>query len=138
MTPSGLRDRGKPVVVHQVMHPTARLYQRLWITSVLCWALVSLMPVINAHSSAQGVWESLCTLNGFKLVKIDDGKLATQSSKPCPFGHFTSFHYQASSPAILPGRFQYSSAGEYVFLPASEKYKRPVSRAPPRLLLINS
>ncbi len=125
----------KPVLVHHIMHTRTRLYRGIWLTSVLCWALVFFMPVLNAHSSVQGVWENLCTLNGLKLVKIDDGKPELNTGKPCPFAHFSSFHYQAVSPQLATSRFHYISLSDYGFVAIFERFKQPVSRAPPPFLV---
>ena len=60
--------------------------------TALSWFLVALMPVINAHGNSAGVWATLCTLNGFELVQIEEGTADTHSGKPCPFSHFSPFH----------------------------------------------
>lgn len=104
------------------------------VASALSWVLVTLMPVINAHGASAGVWATLCTINGFELVQIEEGKVETQHSKPCPFSHFSTFHqdtvptpthFTKSTLAIVEG---------YAFLALSERFQLAIPRAPPLFL----
>jgi len=54
------------------------------LATALSWVLVTLMPVINAHGNSAGVWASLCTVNGFELVQIEEGEPILTKVKPCP------------------------------------------------------
>ncbi|WP_284191765.1 hypothetical protein [Vibrio zhanjiangensis] len=99
--------------------------------SALCWALVALMPVINAHGPNAGVWASLCTLNGFKLVQIDEGKPAAQHAKACPFGHFSCFHHDALPIPHRLLRIEYVSNDWYVYVALNTRYLSAFPRAPP-------
>lgn len=56
------------------MNPQRTFHRLMLKLSLLSWLLVSLMPVLNVHGNAAGVWATLCTINGFELVKIEDGK----------------------------------------------------------------
>ncbi|WP_275725858.1 hypothetical protein [Vibrio furnissii] len=100
--------------------------------SILSWILVTLMPVINAHGSHAGVWATLCTINGFELVKVDDGKPQTQHGKPCPFAHFSNFHTD-KLPTTRPNTTQSAVLSDrYTFLALSVRFERQVPRGPPQ------
>ncbi len=45
------------------------------------------MPAVNAHSGVNGVWETLCTFNGLKLVQVEGEPehLQPSSSGHCVF-----------------------------------------------------
>ncbi len=45
------------------------------------------MPAVNAHSGVNGVWETLCTFNGVKLVQVEGESehLQPSSSGHCVF-----------------------------------------------------
>lgn len=115
------------------MIPTSNFKRTMLIASALSWVLVTLMPVINAHGASAGVWATLCTINGFELVQVEEGKAETQHSKPCPFSHFSSFH-QASIPTpthLL--RTSLASRESYAFLALSERFQLAIPRAPPAI-----
>lgn len=101
------------------------------LATALSWVLVTLMPVINAHGNSAGVWASLCTLNGFELVQIEEGKPETHSGKPCPFSHFSSFHSDELLTTLLPTRLSFIVEHNYAFLALSTRYVRQAPRAPP-------
>ncbi|MBU2899042.1 hypothetical protein KO511_20385 [Vibrio hepatarius] len=105
------------------------------IISALSWALIVLMPVINAHGSNAGVWASLCTLNGFKLVQIEEGQPETQHGKACPFGHFSCFHQITFPTPFCVLRCVYISSEPYAYLALNVQYQLAFPRAPPLLLL---
>ncbi|GAM53993.1 hypothetical protein JCM19231_3513 [Vibrio ishigakensis] len=102
--------------------------------SALSWVLVTLMPVINAHGSNAGVWASLCTLNGFKLVQIEEANPHTQQhAKPCPFSYFSSFH-QHKLKLTLPRESQSLVVdGEYSHPSLAVRFEQHTPRAPPSL-----
>ncbi|MDA0118840.1 hypothetical protein [Vibrio sp. T11.5] len=101
------------------------------LASALSWLLVSLMPVINAHGSNAGVWATLCTINGFELVQVEEGKPETQHGKPCPFSHFSSFHQDSLPTPLYFTRQSYVSDEAYAFLALSVRYQLALPRAPP-------
>ncbi|EKO3425320.1 hypothetical protein M0358_002351 [Vibrio fluvialis] len=113
-----------------------RLFHRIMLrASILSWVLVSLMPVINAHGSNAGVWATLCTINGFELVKVSDGKPQTQHGKPCPFAHFSNFHAD-KLPTTRPNTTQSSVISDsYTFLALSVRFERQVPRGPPEPII---
>ncbi|MEF1311204.1 hypothetical protein QTO01_13940 [Vibrio mytili] len=113
------------------MIPKCAFHRLMMKLSLLSWLLVSLMPVLNAHGNTAGVWASLCTINGFELVKIEDGKPQTQHSKPCPFGHFSNFHHSEFPTTRLPIRPATAQVDGYTFLALSVRFERAVPRAPP-------
>lgn len=101
---------------------------------LLSWLLVSLMPVMNAHSSNSDVWESICTFNGFKLVKVG-GEETNGSSHgtQCPFSHYTPFHLSTLHSAIsLVVRKAHVFDG-YSFTALSHRYVLSSPRSPPSL-----
>ncbi|MDF4534987.1 hypothetical protein P3491_37290 [Vibrio parahaemolyticus] len=113
------------------MNPQRTFHRLMLKLSLLSWLLVSLMPVLNAHGNAAGVWATLCTINGFELVKIEDGKPQTQHSKPCPFAHFSNFHHTALPTTQLPIRQTTAQVDGYTFLALSVRFESAVPRAPP-------
>ncbi len=113
------------------MNPQRTFHRLMLKLSLLSWLLVSLMPVLNAHGSAAGVWATLCTINGFELVKVEDGKPQTQHSKPCPFAHFSNFHDTGLPTTRLPIRQTTAQVDGYTFLALSVRFESAVPRAPP-------
>ena len=101
------------------------------IASALSWVLVTLMPVINAHGANAGVWATLCTVNGFELVQIEEGKADTHHGKPCPFSHFSSFHHDSLPTTTQPRTSSLATFERYAFLALSERYQLAIPRAPP-------
>ncbi|MEL7293426.1 MAG: hypothetical protein AAGJ78_06590 [Pseudomonadota bacterium] len=101
--------------------------------SALSWVLVTLMPVINAHGASAGVWATLCTINGFELVQIEEGKAQTQHSKPCPFSHFSCFHQDAFPTPQHARRTTLAKFDAYTFLALSERFQLAIPRAPPHV-----
>ncbi|EGR1071068.1 hypothetical protein FLL98_14575 [Vibrio cholerae] len=114
-----------------VMNPQRTFHRLMLKLSLLSWLLVSLMPVLNAHGNAAGVWATLCTINGFELVKIEDGKPQTQHNKPCPFAHFSNFHHTELPTTQLPIRQTTAQVDGYTFLALSVRFESAVPRAPP-------
>lgn len=110
----------------------ARFNQSMLLASALSWVLVTLMPVINAHGASAGVWATLCTVNGFKLVQIEEGKVETQHSKPCPFSHFSTFHQDSIPTPTFVTRHASTLIEPYAFLALSVRYQIAVPRAPPQ------
>ncbi|WP_295893610.1 hypothetical protein [uncultured Vibrio sp.] len=104
------------------------------IASTLCWVLVSVMPVINAHGASAGVWATLCTINGFELVQIEEGKPETQHSKPCPFGHFSPFHHDSLTTAPPLSIHSFDDLECYAPFVHGVRYQLALVRAPPFLL----
>ncbi len=103
--------------------------------SALSWLLVSLMPVINAHGSSAGVWATLCTVNGFERVQIEEGEPSkTHSSKPCPFSHFSSFHHHSLSLEPIYTLNTDTVLEPYAYLVKRVRFEQPVTRAPPSFL----
>ncbi|MGF1695348.1 hypothetical protein L4D20_02370 [Vibrio kyushuensis] len=105
--------------------------QSMLIASVLSWLLVSLMPVINAHGASAGVWATLCTLNGFELVQVEEGKIETQHSKPCPFSHFSRLHQDSISALQYSGRQIFASLEIYSYFVPNVRFQLAFTRAPP-------
>ncbi|MEZ8824603.1 hypothetical protein AB6E04_09585 [Vibrio amylolyticus] len=105
------------------------------IASTLCWVLVSVMPVINAHGASAGVWATLCTINGFELVQIEEGKQETQHGKPCPFGHFSPFHHDSLAAVHPLSIHLFDALDVYTDFVQSNRYQLAPVRAPPFLHL---
>ncbi|WP_394252221.1 hypothetical protein [Vibrio profundi] len=103
--------------------------------SALSWLLVTLMPVINAHGNSAGVWATLCTVNGFELVQVEEGQPETHNGKPCPFSHFSTFHHDELPTTLLATRHSLIVSDSYAFLALSERFKKQAPRAPPSFLL---
>ncbi|GEM74126.1 hypothetical protein [Vibrio sagamiensis] len=120
------------------MSPKLNSYSLMLKLSLFSWLLVSFMPVINAHSSAAGVWASLCTINGFQLVKIEDGNLQPQYSKPCPFAHFSNFHHSELPTNSLSTQQTPIPVEGYTYLSLNVRFKNPIPRAPPFDLKLNN
>ncbi|EMQ2876396.1 hypothetical protein [Vibrio cidicii] len=110
----------------------SRFNRAMLLATALSWTLVSLMPVINAHGSSAGVWATLCTLNGFELVQIEEGEQrSTHSGKPCPFSHFSTFHQDSLPTTPLLSRLSFVISDSYTFLALSVRFERQVPRGPP-------
>lgn len=103
--------------------------------SALSWVLVSLMPIINAHGASAGVWTKLCTINGFELVQIEEGKGQIQHSKPCPFSYFSCFHQDSFPTPQHARRIILAKFDAYTFLALSERFQLAIPRAPPILTM---
>ncbi|WP_081469396.1 hypothetical protein [Vibrio sp. EJY3] len=109
-------------------------YRSMLFVSALSWALVTLMPVINAHGNSMGVWATLCTLNGFELVQVEEGDNAvTHKGKPCPFSYFSPFHHDSLPTTPLLLRLSSVLSDSYTFLALSVRFETPVPRAPPAI-----
>ncbi|MGY3571248.1 hypothetical protein J4N42_16895 [Vibrio sp. SCSIO 43135] len=116
------------------MFKSASFHRSMLLASALSWVLVTLMPVINAHGSSAGVWATLCTVNGFELVQIEEGTAETHNGKPCPFSHFSSFHHDnLPTPPLLSSQ-SIALLDRYTFLALSVRFEKHVPRAPPRFL----
>ncbi|CAH1530482.1 conserved hypothetical protein [Vibrio rotiferianus] len=113
-------------------------YRSMLATSALSWVLVTLMPVINAHGNSMGVWATLCTLNGFELVQIEEGdNSVSHKGEPCPFSHFSTFHHDTLPTTPILSRLSSVISDSYTYLALSVRFETPVPRAPPKLVLIN-
>ncbi len=120
------------------MSVKARFNRTMLVASALSWVLVTLMPVINAHGNSAGVWATLCTINGFEWVQVEEGKTDSPShSKPCPFSHFSSFH-QDTFPTTHPTRQTVCvSLERYTYLALSVRFERHIPRAPPAIMSVS-
>ncbi|HHX8582574.1 TPA: hypothetical protein ACVO3D_000980 [Vibrio diabolicus] len=113
-------------------------YRSMLFASALSWVLVTLMPVINAHGNSMGVWATLCTLNGFELVQIEESDNAvSHKGKLCPFSHFSTFHHDSLPTTPILPQLSLVISESYTFLALSVRFETPVPRAPPKLALIN-
>ncbi|KJY83883.1 hypothetical protein TW81_06035 [Vibrio galatheae] len=108
------------------------------IASALSWVLVTLMPVINAHGASAGVWATLCTINGFELIQIEEGKAETQHAKPCPFSHFSTFHQDTFPTPTHRQKEALANIESYTYLALSERFQLAIPRAPPLNSLLYS
>lgn len=115
----------------------AKFNRTMLLASALSWVLVTLMPVINAHGASAGVWATLCTINGFELIQVEEGKVETQHSKPCPFSHFSSFHQDSLPTPLYTSRHTLTVVEPYAFLALSVRYQIAVPRAPPVSYLLS-
>ncbi|ELO5515204.1 TPA: hypothetical protein RQK07_000991 [Vibrio vulnificus] len=107
-------------------------HRSMLVATALSWVLVTLMPVINAHGNSAGVWATLCTVNGFELVQIEEGEeVPTHSGKPCPFSHFSTFHQDSLPTALVLTRQSLVISDSYTFLALSVRFEKQVPRAPP-------
>ncbi|MDO6708931.1 hypothetical protein [Photobacterium sp. 1_MG-2023] len=114
------------------MRPGHSRYRIMTIASFLSWLLIVAMPVVNAHHQPAGTWASLCTLGGFKLVKLDDG---TEQLKPdpqghCPIGVFSLAHTDDRWLG-LGAQYREQPLRPYAFSPSQWDYFLLPSRAPP-------
>lgn len=101
---------------------------------LFCWLLLSLMPAINAHSRAAGVWLSVCTLSGFKWVQIDEGSeqpADTVHSKQCLFCHYFPFHNVLLATSVFQRLFIMSNDDNYIFMVRFHRYLIQTPRSPP-------
>ncbi|MBD8513564.1 hypothetical protein KCG43_15890 [Photobacterium sp. WH24] len=108
------------------------LHRMMIVASFLSWLLLIAMPVVNAHHQPAGTWASLCTLGGFKLVKLADGKdqLKHDTQGHCPIGVFSLAHIDERWLGLgEPGLAQ--PANTYQFTPRQWHYFLSPSRAPP-------
>lgn len=110
---------------------TSNFKRSMLIASALSWVLVTLMPVINAHGSSAGVWATLCTINGFELVQVEEGKPEVQHSKPCPFSHFSVFHQDSLPTPTYLRKSSLAVENPYAYLALSERFQIAIPRAPP-------
>lgn len=110
-------------------------YRSMLVVSALSWVLVTLMPVINAHGNSMGVWATLCTLNGFELVQVEEGdNSVTHKGKPCPFSHFSTFHHDGIPTTPILSRQSLVASERYTYLALSGRFETPIPRAPPAFL----
>jgi len=105
------------------------------VASALSWVLVTLMPVINAHGASAGVWATLCTINGFELVQVEEGKADVQHSKPCPFSHFSIVHQDSFPTPTYIRKTSLAIGDQYTYLALSDRFQIAIPRAPPSSLL---
>lgn len=101
-------------------------YRSMLSVSALSWVLVTLMPVINAQGNSMGVWATLCTLNGFELVQIEEGdNFISHKGKPCPFGHFSTFHHDTLPTTPILSRLSSVISDSYTSLALSGRFETP-------------
>ncbi|GAB2652107.1 hypothetical protein [Vibrio panuliri] len=105
--------------------------QQMLLASALSWALVTLMPVINAHGANAGVWARLCTINGFEYVQVEQATPPVQHSKPCPFAYFAISSDFSTTPTLYFKRSRFVGDTDYAFLALSERFEPAIPRAPP-------
>lgn len=113
------------------MLKTSYFKRNMLIASTLSWVLVALMPIINAHGAAAGLWATLCTINGFELVQVKPGELEPQHNKACPFTHFSSFHQDSFSSPLYSAALTLALVRTYAFWSLSERFQLAIPRAPP-------
>lgn len=114
------------------MIASAKWNKPMLFASALSWLLVTLMPVINAHGASAGVWATLCTVNGFELVQVEEGEPDnTHNGKPCPFSHFSSFHQDSLPTPLYFAQHSIAPLSHYTFLALSVRYEHAIVRAPP-------
>ncbi len=96
--------------------------------------MIAAMPVINAHGNGNGVWATLCTINGLELVQVEEGQIQVHGSKPCPLTHFSNFHHDtlATNTLFVGKDIQHDS--HYFHLAWRHRFAMPVTRAPPSLI----
>ncbi|WP_070965856.1 hypothetical protein [Vibrio sonorensis] len=109
----------------------SKFHFNMLLASALSWVLVTMMPVINAHGANAGVWATLCTVNGFELIQIEEGEAETHNGKPCPFSHFSSFHQDRLPTTLTLQQRGYAEYERYTFLALSVRYETHIPRAPP-------
>ncbi len=122
------------------------MFRRVMISaSLISWILIALMPVINAHAQAAGVWATLCTANGFERVFVRERvtvDFATTSlsdvnghykGPSCPASHFSYQHDFAIQASLRLVQVQLISIELYhaVLQPPHHTLRFP--RAPPAL-----
>ncbi|MDA0149613.1 hypothetical protein [Vibrio sp. LaRot3] len=117
--------------IHYSIRWPRRLYSSFILATALSWSLVVAMPVINAHGQSAGVWATLCTINGFELVQVEEGHSIKPHGKPCPFGHFTYLEIGSISPVVIDRVVTLSTAFSTTILTLSSRYKSAFPRAPP-------
>ncbi|WP_330960940.1 hypothetical protein [Photobacterium sp. 53610] len=117
------------------MRPGNSLHRMMIIASLLSWLLIVAMPVVNAHNQPAGTWASLCTLGGFKLVKLADGKdqLKHDPQGHCPIGMFSLAHTDDRWLG-LGTQLREHPLSAYQFSPRQWDYFLLPSRAPPLAL----
>lgn len=119
------------------MNRASNFKRSMLFASALSWVLVTLMPVINAHGASAGVWATLCTINGFELVQVEEGTAETQHSKPCPFSHFSSFHQDSLPTPQHARKTTLADIDSYTYLALSERFQLAIPRAPPMIPFSN-
>lgn len=122
------------------MNRLCRFHRIMICTSALSWLLVTMMPVLNAHSGQHNIWQAFCVLAGVDIatahssegqVHSKHSKVHSQHGKPCPCAHFSNFHY-AGLTAIWSNATRASITAELhtVTLPV-QRFGLSVARAPP-------
>ncbi len=112
----------------------ASFKRMMLLASALSWVLVSLMPVINAHGSNAGVWETLCTVNGFKLVQVEGEETSGEGKhhgNPCPFSHFSFSHHLTLTTTDTHTHVKFKGNQYYSLLAQRVRFESPIARAPP-------
>ncbi|OEF23891.1 hypothetical protein [Vibrio rumoiensis] len=106
---------------------------KLWL---VCWLLLAAMPVVNAHSGTNGVWETLCTLNGFKLVQIEGeaDDIQPVAGSHCVFAHLLVTQAVIAKPYFIFQPFQHIRIQRnHVDIPSYHYRFEAPPRAPPAL-----
>ncbi|EEY72555.1 hypothetical protein VHA_001658 [Grimontia hollisae CIP 101886] len=81
------------------------------------------------------MWETLCTVNGFERVLIEDGDEAAgtekRHGKPCPFSHFSTFQYVTLTATDTHTYVKFAGNQDYTLLAQRVRFGSPIARAPP-------
>lgn len=122
------------------MNRLSRFHRIMLSTSALSWLLVTLMPVLNAHSGRQNIWETFCHVAGLEIAAAhmpgDQAhpkltKVHAQHGKPCPCAHFSNFHYASLTTTQSNAKRAAFSADLYTFGLAMVRFELSIPRAPP-------
>lgn len=122
------------------MNCRRHFYRVMLSTSALSWLLITLMPVLNAHSGHQNIWETFCHVAGLEFeaahmpgeqVHPKLTKVHAQHGKPCPCAHFSNFHYASLTTTQSIAKRAAISAELYSFGLITGRFELSIPRAPP-------
>ncbi|WGY44769.1 DUF2946 family protein [Vibrio sp. ABG19] len=122
------------------MNLLCRFHRIMICTSALSWLLVTLMPVLNAHSGQQNIWQTFCVLAGgdVEMAHPSEGhthpkhtKVHSQHGKPCPCAHFSNFHYAGLTTIQSVASRSLFTAERYAFTVRKQRFGLSIPRAPP-------
>ncbi|GDY24592.1 hypothetical protein AHAT_04820 [Agarivorans sp. Toyoura001] len=96
--------------------------------------MITLMPVINAHSSSAGVWQSICTLGGFKLVQVEgasDNSPHSSKGNHCSLSQFSTVGHSAFTHSLYQLLALVAITPSYWLETSNTRYLVQSPRSPP-------
>ncbi len=99
----------------------------------LSWLLIISMPIINAHSSASGHWETICTVKGFQLIQVDQSTTQPSHSTECPSSNYISTFSDITPTFLSNVTLSLVITVAYHSIIDRTRFFHPTPRAPPSI-----